>query len=61
MLKDCKQSFGINNMAVLSNSVGSKDDPEHAEAELVEKSMGVSVIRHKKKKPAVHDDIMHHF
>ena len=61
MLKECQQAFGIKNMALLSNSVGSKDDPEHSEAKTVESTLGISVIRHDKKKPAVHDDIMHHF
>jgi len=61
MLNNCKAAFGIKNMAVLSNSVGSKDDPDYAEAKIVEESLGISVIRHEKKKPAVHEDIMHHF
>ena len=48
-------------MAVLSNSVGSKDDPGHAEAIIVEGTLGMAVIRHERKKPAVRDDVLEHF
>ena len=61
ILEECKGAFGIKNIAMLSNSVGSKDDKGNHEARAVEKSMEIAVIRHALKKPAVHDDIMHHF
>lgn len=61
ILKECKVAFGAANVAVLSNSVGSKDDPGYAEAERVEGSLKLPVIKHKYKKPAVHEDIMRHF
>jgi phosphatidylglycerophosphatase GEP4 len=48
-------------MAVLSNSAGSKDDKDYADAKAVEETLGIKVIRHKSKKPAVRDDILHHF
>ena len=41
--------------------MGSRDDPENIEAKIVEKTLGLSVIRHEKKKPAVRDDILLHF
>ena len=58
---DCQAAFGNENMAVLSNSVGSKDDPGHAEAIIVEGTLGMAVIRHERKKPAVRDDVLDHF
>lgn len=33
-------------MAILSNSAGSKDDKNYEEAQVVEKTLGVKVIRH---------------
>ena len=48
-------------MAIISNSVGSTDDKEGKEAEVVEKTLGLPVIRHERKKPAVRDDILDHF
>uniref|UniRef100_A0A7S3HZI1 Uncharacterized protein n=1 Tax=Favella ehrenbergii TaxID=182087 RepID=A0A7S3HZI1_9SPIT len=61
LLKECKEVFGEANVAILSNSAGSRDDPDHAEAKVIEQSLKLPVIRHELKKPAVHDDIMHHF
>ena len=58
MLRDCKVVFGRENVAILSNSAGSKDDPGHKEAKVIEETLGLPVIRHKLKKPAVHSDIM---
>ena len=39
------------NVAILSNSVGSSDDVGYKDAERTEKKLGLSVIRHKRKKP----------
>eukprot|EP00347_Sterkiella_histriomuscorum_P016479 403353021 len=57
----CKEVFGLQNMAILSNSVGSTDDKDHQEAKLLEQITGIPVIRHKLKKPLVKDDIYLHF
>ncbi len=48
-------------MAILSNSVGSKEDKGHKEAKLLEEKIGVSVIRHERKKPEVEEDILRQF
>ena len=53
VINDCQEVFTIRNMAVLSNSVGSKDDLNYEEAKIVEKTLGLPVIRHVKKNPAV--------
>ena len=61
ILKECEKAFKIDNMAILSNSVGSKDDPEGREAKKVERTLGLKVIRHVNKKPAVSEEILQHF
>eukprot|EP00123_Amoebidium_parasiticum_P022757 comp9427_c0_seq1/m.4479 comp9427_c0_seq1/g.4479 ORF comp9427_c0_seq1/g.4479 comp9427_c0_seq1/m.4479 type:complete len:207 (-) comp9427_c0_seq1:105-725(-) len=47
---ECRRVFG-NNVAIVSNSAGSKDDTNMIEAEKLEGALGVQVIRHGKKKP----------
>ncbi len=42
--------FG-NSMKILSNSAGTDDDKNYADAELIEKDLGIEVIRHSRKKP----------
>ena len=62
ILEDCIKVFAQENVAILSNSVGSKDDaPDYKEALEVERTLQLPVIRHEKKKPAVKDDILRHF
>lgn len=46
VLQDCREAFGDHNMAILSNSVGSKDDKGNVEAQAVEKTLGMKVIKH---------------
>ena len=48
-------------MAILSNSVGSREDKGFEEALRVEETLGISVIRHMQKKPEVKEDIYLHF
>lgn len=45
--EECKLVFGLNRMAVLSNSAGSADDaPEFVRALELERQLGVPVIKH---------------
>jgi phosphatidylglycerophosphatase GEP4 len=53
--------YGPQNVAILSNSVGSREDKGFEEAIKVEETLGISVIRHMKKKPEVKEDIYLHF
>lgn len=39
-------------MIIVSNSAGTDDDAGHTEAQKLEKSLGVTVLRHTEKKPA---------
>jgi len=50
-------------VSILSNSVGSPDDMNNEGAALTTKSMGIPVIIHRHKKPAMDlmDEIAHHY
>ncbi|XP_060209472.1 phosphatidylglycerophosphate phosphatase 1, chloroplastic/mitochondrial-like [Lycium barbarum] len=51
-MEQCKSLFG-NNIAVFSNSAGLAEyDPDDRKAQIVERSIGIKVIRHRLKKPA---------
>ena len=60
-LTHCLDLFGRKNVAIVSNSVGSKDDHGYKEAILLESALGISVIRHQHKKPDVSLEIQQHF
>ncbi|ORZ02691.1 mitochondrial PGP phosphatase-domain-containing protein [Syncephalastrum racemosum] len=49
---ECKATFGVQNIVIVSNSAGTPDDPNGKEADNLEKALGVSVLRHAEKKPA---------
>ena len=53
--------YGRDNIAILSNSVGSKEDIGYKEAIIIEEALGVKVIRHLNKKPEVNEDVLVHF
>ncbi|KAJ3380706.1 inositol polyphosphate 5-phosphatase [Lobulomyces angularis] len=53
--------FGKNNVCIVSNSSGTLDDHNFKEAELVEKSFGVSCLRHRLKKPEGGEELLNHF
>jgi len=62
ILEDAAKAFGgSKNLAIISNSAGSSDDKDFAELAAIENSMGLSVIKHRYKKPNVHKEIMDHF
>jgi phosphatidylglycerophosphatase GEP4 len=49
---------GRHSVAILSNSAGTDDDAEHADARNIEASLGLPVIRHSHKKPRCFEDVM---
>jgi phosphatidylglycerophosphatase GEP4 len=53
--------YGRENIAILSNSVGSKEDIGYKEAIIIEEALGIKVIRHVNKKPEVNEDVLVHF
>jgi phosphatidylglycerophosphatase GEP4 len=50
-VNECKQEFSPSSVAILSNSVGTKDDTNYAGAVATELAMSIPVIRHDQKKP----------
>ena len=60
-IRNCQDHFGKENVAILSNSAGSKDDKEYKEAGLIEELLGIPVVLHIMKKPAVWEDLVLHF
>ncbi|XP_031101741.1 uncharacterized protein LOC116005625 [Ipomoea triloba] len=61
-IQHCKALFG-NNIAVFSNSAGLYEyDPDGKKAMILERAIGIKVIRHKMKKPAgTAEEIEQHF
>lgn len=45
----------------MSNSAGTNDDTDHAQAAKLERDTGVTVLRHATKKPGCHPEIMAYF
>lgn len=60
-LEKAVQTFGASNVAILSNSAGTLDDPEYKDAISIETSMGIAVIRHDEKKPGGLAEVLSHF
>ncbi|KAI3658161.1 hypothetical protein MP638_000844, partial [Amoeboaphelidium occidentale] len=54
----CIDIFGRENIYIVSNSAGSKDDPSSTDAEAFEQLHNVHVLRHGGKKPFGGDDVM---
>ncbi|CAO3622141.1 unnamed protein product [Cunninghamella blakesleeana] len=57
----CKDTFKVNNMAIVSNSAGTLDDKDGKEAEALEKALGIHVLRHTEKKPSGGKALTNHF
>jgi phosphatidylglycerophosphatase GEP4 len=60
-IDDALRVFGRGRVAILSNSAGTKDDPDYEDALLIETSLGINVIRHDEKKPGGLDEVLRHF
>lgn len=54
-------AFGRDQVAILSNSAGTKDDPDYKDAIEIEEAMGIPVIRHDEKKPGGLTEVLAHF
>ena len=55
----CKSVFGRDNLVLFSNSAGSPDDVNHAEATMLEMpdALGIPVLRHEERKPGGGADV----
>jgi len=60
-LEDCVRVFGRDKVAILSNSAGTRDDKDYKDANNIEVSLGIRVIRHNEKKPGGLDEVLQHF
>lgn len=60
-LETAKRVFGAENVAIMSNSAGTLDDPEYKDAVQIEAALGIAVIRHDEKKPGGLDEVLSHF
>ncbi|CAB4382646.1 unnamed protein product [Rhizophagus irregularis] len=59
--EESKKIFGNENLIIVSNSSGTGDDPGFIQAEAIEKSLGVYVLRHMSKKPSCGQELLSHF
>lgn len=60
-LQQALDAFGTKNVAIVSNSAGTDDDPGFVDGREIEEALGISVIRHSEKKPGGLDETMAHF
>lgn len=60
-LELAKSVFGSANVAIMSNSAGTLDDPEYEDAIKIEEALGIAVIRHDEKKPGGLPAVLEHF
>ncbi|KAJ3290005.1 hypothetical protein HDU79_003620 [Rhizoclosmatium sp. JEL0117] len=59
--KECIDTFGSEQVVIVSNSAGSNNDVGYAEATRIQESLKIHVIRHAEKKPGGAQDLFNHF
>ena len=60
-VRRCVDAFGAGRAAVLSNSAGTPDDPGYRQADALERSLGLPVLRRREKKPRGFESVRAHF
>ena len=60
-LRRAVEVFGPENVAIFSNSAGTRDDVDYKDAKEIEAALGIKVIRHDEKKPGGLQEMMDHF
>eukprot|EP00581_Thalassiosira_minuscula_P002078 CAMPEP_0183738860 /NCGR_PEP_ID=MMETSP0737-20130205/55627_1 /TAXON_ID=385413 /ORGANISM="Thalassiosira miniscula, Strain CCMP1093" /LENGTH=239 /DNA_ID=CAMNT_0025973503 /DNA_START=26 /DNA_END=745 /DNA_ORIENTATION=- len=60
-LQSALDTFGTANVAILSNSAGTDDDPGFVDGREIEEALGIAVIKHSEKKPGGLGEVMKHF
>lgn len=58
---ELRAAYPGSKLLIVSNSSGTSSDPGYEEADLLEQSTGVTVLRHNTKKPGCHAEIMAYF
>jgi len=61
ILNNFKENFGKENIAILSNTAGSKNDINYEDLKKIEENFKIKVIKHEYKKPNVNKEILDHF
>lgn len=56
--EELRKAYPGSRLLIVSNTAGTRDDPDSAHAELLEKNTGVTVLRHSTKKPGCGEEIM---
>lgn len=56
-----RQCYPGAKLLIVSNTAGTTDDKDYKQAERIEKTIGVSVLRHSTKKPGCHKEVMEFF
>ncbi|KAI9860749.1 MAG: hypothetical protein M1813_005672 [Trichoglossum hirsutum] len=56
-----REAYPGNRLLIVSNSAGTRDDPDGKEADLLEMNTGVKVLRHNTKKPGCRAEVFDHF
>ncbi|KAF2453594.1 mitochondrial PGP phosphatase [Lineolata rhizophorae] len=59
--KALRSAYPGSRLLIVSNTAGTRSDPSHKEAELLERNTGVAVLRHNTKKPGCHSEILSYF
>lgn len=58
---ELQKNYPKEHLLIVSNSAGTNDDTNYAQAEKLERDTGVTVLRHPTKKPGCHEEIMAYF
>lgn len=58
---DLRKAYPGSKLLIVSNSSGTASDKGYADAELLERNTGITVLRHTTKKPGCHAEIMDYF
>lgn len=59
--EELRREYPGSRLLIVSNSSGTGSDKGYAEADLLERNTGVTVLRHTTKKPGCHGEIMDYF
>lgn len=59
--KKLQDTYPKAHILIVSNSAGTNDDIEYAQAKVLETNTGVSVLRHPTKKPGCYNEILDYF
>ncbi|KAF1989858.1 HAD-superfamily phosphatase [Aulographum hederae CBS 113979] len=59
--QELRKAYPGSSLLIVSNTAGTLSDPNFAQADLLERNTGVSVLRHNTKKPGCRNEIMDYF